>query len=193
MIIKVNVILMEEVEFDKDSHLKEELDNSWVEEFEEQDNMYKDFYKEQVQTVKIILFYIDKNNSITSGKKISMPLDNGILKKHILIKMLNENMTHNSIKYRPISLIKWNIDLEPEYLINFLKDKEDSNKDKFINIETEIKDIEFRDTINILQDINTFYVLFHESWKSYHNRSKKIYIKKNKLKRNNLTKRFKGS
>ena len=58
MIIKVNVILMEEVEFDKDSYLKEELDNSWVEEFEEQDSIYKDFYKEQVQTVKIILFYI---------------------------------------------------------------------------------------------------------------------------------------
>ena len=183
---------MEEIDFD--SSLKQEkLDNSWIEEFENEEYIYKDFYKEEVQEINVILFYIDNNNSITSGKKVLIPLNKGILEKKILIKILNENMNYNNKKYRPISLLKWNMDLEPDLLIKYLKDELDDVDSDFINIESEIKDIEFKETINILQDINSLYILFHESWKSYNNRSKKIYIKSNKLKRNNKTKRLKST
>ena len=183
---------MEEVDFD--SFLKnEELDNSWIEEFEHQESIYKDFYKEEVQEINVILFYVDNNNSITSGKKVLIPLNKGILEKKILIKILNENMNYNNKKYRPISLLKWNMDLEPDLLIKYLKDELDDVDSDFINIESEIKDIKFKETINILQDINSLYILFHESWKSYNNRSKKIYIKNNKLKSNNKTKRLKST
>ena len=102
-------------------------------------------------------------------------------------------MNYNNKKYRPISLLKWNMDLEPDLLIKYLKDELDDVDSDFINIESEIKDIKFKETINILQDINSLYILFHESWKSYNNRSKKIYIKNNKLKRNNKTKRLKST
>ena len=189
---------MEEVELSieneniEDCDNIEELDNSWLEEFENQEKLYKDFYKEQVEEVKIVLLYIDKNNSINSCRKLLTPLKNGILEKDILIKILNENINNNKKKYRPISLVKWNIDLEPDTLVNYLKKDEDEVENDFITIESEIKDIEFKETINILQDINTFYILFHESWNSYHNRSKKIYIN-NKLKRKNRTKRLKSS
>ena len=57
--------------------------------------------------------------------------------------------------------------------------------------EDEIRDISFEDSITILHDINGLYILFHESWKSYNNRSKKIYIKSSKLKRKKQTKRLK--
>ena len=183
---------MEEVDFEE-SFKKDELDNSWIEEFEGQESIYKDFYKEEVQEINVVLFYVDTNNSITSGKKVLIPLNKGILEKDILIKILNENMNYNNKKYRPISLLKWNMDLEPDLLIKYLKDELDDIDADFINIESEIKDIEFKETINILQDINSLYILFHESWKSYNNRSKKIYIKSNKLKRNNKTKRLKNT
>ena len=80
---------MEEINLDTEVELNDGLDNSWIKEFEDEDNIYKDFYKESVQTVKIILFYIDTNNSITSGKKLLMPLDNGVLKKNVLIKTIH--------------------------------------------------------------------------------------------------------
>tara|TARA_B100001057_G_scaffold480075_1_gene552492 strand:- start:1190 stop:1738 length:549 start_codon:yes stop_codon:yes gene_type:complete len=182
---------MEEVEI-LNENSDSEVDIAWINNFEKEDLIYRDFYKEKVQDIKVLLFYIDKNNSITSGKKLLMPLKNGILEKQTLIKILNENMNYNSKKYRPISLLKWNINLEPDSLIDYLKDTTGDLENDFITIEDEINDIKFDDTINILQDLNTFYILFHESWKSYHNRSKKIYIK-NKLKRNNNTKRLKNT
>ena len=41
------------------------FDTKWIEEFEKEDSLYKDFYKEQIQNIRLIMAYIDKNNSIS--------------------------------------------------------------------------------------------------------------------------------
>ena len=83
---------MEEVEINIDKPtIKDELDSGWIEDFKNEDEIYKNFYKGIPETIKIILLYIDTNNSVISGKKLTMPLENGILKQDILTtgKILN--------------------------------------------------------------------------------------------------------
>ena len=166
------------------------LDDTWVKEHKKEERDYNKFYKEQQDKINIAFMYVDTQNTITYGKKVMAGLDNGILKKQTLIDILNENMHYNEIKYRPISMIKWNINIGPELLGEYLQNDVDDGFD-FMNIEEEIRDINFEDSISILHDINCLYILFHESWKSYNNRSKKIYIKSSKLKRKKQTKRLK--
>ena len=162
----------------------------WINTFEKKDKLYEDFYKEPLEIVKTVIAYIDKNNDIVSVKKLTIPLINGTLKKASLIDLLNENLHFNNIKYRPISIIKWNMNIEPSHIKDYFKGNvKEKYDDDFFTIESEIKDIIFNDSISILHDINTLYVFLHESWRSYNNRSKKIYI--NKLKRKNQTKRLK--
>lgn len=178
----------EEVNIDNLNNNNYDMDMEWISDVEKDEELYQYFYMKEPDATKIILTYVDDTNNIISCKKFKEELEFGILKKEQLIKILNENMNFNNKKYRPISMLKWNINIPPKSIKNYILDDKDFN---FITIEPEIKDITFEKTISNLSDINTLYIFFHESWKSYNNRSKKIYIKKNKLKRKKQTKRLK--
>ena len=157
----------------------EELDIDWITEFEKTDNLYKDFYKEQLDSIRLFMVYVDCHNKISFMKRSSVTLDSGILKKANLLSILKEFMYHNKKKYRPISLLKYNIDIGPVEVNTYLKNESSFN---FLTIEKSIDDIIFNDSISLFHDVNSLYIVFHESWNSFHNRTKKIYIKK-KLKR----------
>jgi len=157
----------------------EELDTNWITEFEKTDSLYKDFYKEQLDSARLFMVYVDCHNKISFVKRSSVTLDGGILRKANLLSILKEFMYHNKKKYRPISLLKYNIDIGPLEVNTYLKNE--ANFD-FLTVEKSIDDIVFNDSISLFHDVNSLYVVFHESWNSFHNRTKKIYIKK-KLKR----------
>ena len=88
-------------------------------------------------------------------------------------------MTYNKKKYRPISILKWNMNMEPEDVSIYLRD---NSKFNFLTVEDRISTIEFEDSISLFHNINCLYIVFHESWNSFNNRTKKIYIKRKKLK-----------
>ena len=150
------------------------FDTKWIEEFEKEDSLYKDFYKEQIQNIRLIMVYVDTNNSISFVRRSSISLEEGILKKQNLIALLKEYMYYNKKKYRPISLLKYNIDIGPDEVNSYLKTPTDYD---FLSVEKKI------------DDINSLYIIFHESWNSFHNRTKKIYIKKKLKKGRRQTKR----
>tara|TARA_B100001057_G_C22778804_1_gene922765 strand:- start:798 stop:1334 length:537 start_codon:yes stop_codon:yes gene_type:complete len=168
------------------------IDDNWINDFEEEDEFYKDFYKEPQSSLNIVYSYIDKNNNIVAVKKENIEIKNNILDKDKLIEILNEKMKFNGSKYRPISLLKWNIDIDSENINEYLSN-EDKYNNRFLNIEKEIKDIIFEESAVILHDINRLYIFFHESWDSYNNRTKKIFVKSStKLKNKKQTKRLKN-
>lgn len=41
-----------------------ELDNSWIETFEESEKAFASFYKEDVENVKLYFFYINRENEL---------------------------------------------------------------------------------------------------------------------------------
>ena len=165
-----------------------ELDSQWIRDFEETDELYSDFYTEQLESVRLFVLYVDKRNKLFHTKKELITLENGVISKENLIGILKQYMTYNNKKYRPISIMKWNIDLLPEEITKYLKNQEKYN---FLSIEEKIEDIKFDDSVTLFHDINSLYIVFHRSWESYKNRTKKIYINKRKLKgRRRKTKRI---
>jgi hypothetical protein len=56
---------MEKAEEKKEiDDLLENVDSSWLQEFENLDKEYKDYYTEELETIKVHCIYINKNNEI---------------------------------------------------------------------------------------------------------------------------------
>lgn len=162
---------------------------NWIEQFENVELQYNDFYKDIVETIPITILYVNNKNHLFHIKKKQVIIGNNILKKTQLIQLLREYMYYNNIKYRPITILKWNINMEPEEVPLYLND---TTKFDFLTVEKTIDDITFDETINLFQNINGIYIVFHENWDSFNRKTKKIYITSGKQhynkKRKNRTK-----
>ena len=149
-------------------------DFSWIEQFESEDEEYKDFYSEPIDSIQLILLYVSKKNHLFHIKKDSALLENNCLSKDLLIEILRKYMRHNNKQYRPISILKYNIHLEPEEVELYVKS--DNNID-FLHAEKSINNIHFEDSIAFFHNLNSIYIIFHENCKSWQNKTKKIYIR----------------
>ena len=154
-----------------------ELDDSWLAEMEEEEQIYDKFYKEPIDTEKIIFTYINSENNIYYIKKNVVKINNNILDKFTLIYLLKKNRNHNNIKHKLISILQYNIDLEPQEIPLYFKKEENFN---FLSIKSHINSIKWDDTINLLKDLNSLHILFYEAPKSGKNETKRIYIKSNR-------------
>jgi|MDSZ01.2.fsa_nt_gb hypothetical protein len=150
-----------------------ELEN-WDEEFEKEDEPYKDFYKEQQENMNVYFIYINSDNEIVRTKKEKFILENNKITKTLLIEILKKNMIVKNKKYKPISLIKYNMLLEPDEVQEYIYN---SDSYDFMFIETIIDDIHWDKTISLFQNINSLHILFYEKKKSGA-KTKKIYIHK---------------
>tara|TARA_Y100001970_G_scaffold27981_1_gene34241 strand:+ start:224 stop:748 length:525 start_codon:yes stop_codon:yes gene_type:complete len=156
-------------------------DISWIKEFESSEKEYKDFYSEPVESIQLLLLYVSKQNSLFHIKKDTAILENSCLSKDSLIDILQTYMIHNQKKYRPISMLKYNIHLEPEEVELYIKEDNDND---FLSVEKSIDSIYFEDSIALFQNLNCLYIIFHENCKSWQNKTKKIYIRDIKKRRN---------
>ena len=59
-----------------------ELEN-WDEEFEKEDEPYKDFYKEQQENMNVYFIYINSDNEIVRTKKEKFILENNKITKNL--------------------------------------------------------------------------------------------------------------
>ena len=140
-----------------------DIDETWINEFKKNEELYDDFYKDKVEYIKLFYLYVSSTNSIESTKKDSIQLDNdGILKKNKIIALILQNQNFNSIKYKLLSLIRFNIDIEPENINEFVYNTHTDKPSQFITSEKYLNDIKYSDTINIFQDLNCLYFIFYE-------------------------------
>ena len=153
-----------------------ELDN-WEEKFETDDKPYKDFYKESQDNMNIYFIYINSDNEIIRTKKEKFILDENKLTKPLLIEILKKNMFIKNKKYKPISLIKYNVLLEPDEVQEYIYN---SDSYDFMFIETMIDKISWEKTITLFQNINSLHILFYEKKKSNSKPKKFLYINQEK-------------
>lgn len=135
----------------------DEFDYSWISEFEQTENDYASFYKEKIDSIKINYIYIDKTNSVDNIHQESIIIENGKLDKERIIDMIKRNMKKNNIDYKLISILKYNITLEPEHIKDYIND--DLNDDFLSKVDI-FQDIHFKDSINLFQDLNCIYIYF---------------------------------
>lgn len=184
-------------EYDSDD--SDNLNDNWIKDFEEEDTPYIDFYKEEVDNVKIYVIYVNKKNKIFHVKKDNMIVQDKTISKETLIKMIKHFLYYNKTKYNPLSILKYNIDLEPDNVIKYIDSCNDLNDKKnapgeilkkdpennfnFLTEIKSIKDIYWEDTISMFKNLNAMYFIFYEKVpKKKVNLTKKIRInnKKNK-------------
>ena len=163
------------------------LDNQWIQEFENTDKLYQDFYKDDNYYVTIHFVYVNGNHNIIKIKdeKFLMKTPNVISKEEI-IGLLKRNSIDHNIKYTLLSLLKFNITLEPEEIKNFLQCQNIENyHSRFLSSIKNIDTIVFQQTINMFQDLNDLlFILYDDSNDPIsHNKTKKIYFKKEEVER----------
>ena len=179
---------MEEQHYDNiDVYSDEELeDTSWMDILEKQEEDYKSFYKENVDIVKIFYTYVDSDNKIYYVKKDNLLIENNKINRNELIYILKKNKQNNKKNHKLISVLQYNIDLEPEEVLNYLKYKENYN---FLTVVSKVNDILWNDTISIFKNLNSLHVIYYEEPVKKSSNTKKVYIRNKKLKRNKHTRK----
>ena len=179
---------MEEQHYDNiDVYSDEELeDTSWMDILEKQEEDYKSFYKENVDIVKIFYTYVDSDNKIYYVKKDNLLIENNKINRNELIYILKKNKQNNKKNHKLISVLQYNIDLEPEEVLNYLKYKENYN---FLTVVSKVNDILWNDTISIFKNLNSLQVIYYEEPVKKSSNTKKVYIRNRKLKRKKHTRK----
>jgi|694.fasta_scaffold24017_3 hypothetical protein len=176
---------------DKDLVLQD-IDTSWIEEFENLDKEYKDYYTEELATIKIHYIYVNKNNEIERIIQDKLILKTiGTLSKEELISIIKHATICNQVKYSLLYILKYNINLDPIYLKTFIR-----NKDTLKNIGTpflqsikNIDSIKFDKSISMFHDLNNLFIIFYDKNKdkltnnSTSDKTKKIFINPNSFKK----------
>jgi len=157
------------------------LDDGWIKEFENNDKLYRDFYKDDVHYISIQFVYVNKMNEIEkiSNEQYLLTKPN-ILVHNELIKILKMYSVTGNTRYSLLSILKYNITISPDEITNFVKTNSDSWYTNYLTIIKNIDDIKFDKTINIFQDLNELTILFYEKQfeKNINNYTKRIHLHK---------------
>ena len=139
---------------------EEELfDDTWINNFESEDDKYKIFYAGEINNIKVNCLYINKNKELEkiTEKYINLKTNNK-LEKGELIKLIKDNEKIDKYKYKLISILIYNFNLENTELKNFLKDNKDYDLLKKIN---NIDDYMFDESIKYFEKLNNIFIIFH--------------------------------
>jgi len=173
-----------------------ELDDEWIKQFDEIDELYKDFYKDDIYYVNLKIIYVNRDSVIEKVKQIPflMSTINRINREEI-IQILKKYALEDDRKYFLLSILRYNIVLEPDEIKYYLLDSIDTN---YLNIIKNIDTIYFQKTINMLQDLNDLILIFYEKTneikKENNNTStKRIYLNSLSNKKKTIKKRYKDN
>lgn len=180
------------------------MDTKWIQDFES----YNDFYKEQISNINIKYVFLNKKGYIERIQQEPYLLsEKGKLKKEELIYILKKQLLHHNNKYSLLSMIKFNITIDNDEVIQLYNEHQDMNENNnennnenkngvnkeriqfsdYIRTIHSITDIVWDETINIFKDMNELFIIFIER-KKQNTHTKKIYLNnknhKNKQKNN---------
>jgi hypothetical protein len=174
---------------DSDSDYEfEELDTSWINEFEELDKDFNSYYKEDLSFIRINYIYINTQNEIVNiSEENCLFKKPGMLSKEELIGLIKHNSFNNAIKYSLLSLLKYNIDFEPINLKTFLRSNDKNIGKTYLKSITNIDNIFFEQSISLFHDLNNLFIIFIEKKKENENENEKSTFGRNN--NGNLTNR----
>ena len=162
-----------------------ELNDDWIKTFEKTDKLYQDFYKDDLYYIHLKFCYVNRSNEIEKIKTefFLMSKKNYITREEMLYIIKNSNSVMER-RYSLLSILKYNITLEPDEIKNFIYSNE-SNEYNFLKPIHNIDAITFEKTINMFQDLNELVFVYYEKSKE----SGSAGSEPNKLNSNNTTKR----
>jgi hypothetical protein len=170
------------------------LDDEWINTFENTDKLYRDFYKDDLYYINLRVIYINRENEIEKLKQESflMSKPNYITREEI-IEILKKNSIDNEKKYTLLSILKYNIILEPDDIKLYLNN---GSHDEYLTIMKNIDTIVFNKSINMFHDLNDIILIFYEKSSEIkksdsNNTTKKIYLRSLSSNKKTIKKRYK--
>ena len=192
------------------------LDSKWIEDFQSQDKKYEKYYKDDLRHIKLHCIYINANNEIERIRKEKVHLRSpNYISREEIIGILKRNSISNNQRYSVLSILKYNIDIEPTDVQFFLMDKDSgsgsgsgsgNSSNTFLTSIKNIDAIPLNQSINMFSNLNNLLIVYNEkvmltnnnnnntNTPHRHNTTKKIYInpvyrhkKHNKTQRVTLT------
>jgi hypothetical protein len=153
-------------ESDYEENIEEiaDLDISWINEFEKVDKDYASFYLEDLNYIKVTILYINNSNEIEKIKeeKILIAKPNSISREEI-IGILKRNNTKDDKTFTIMTMLKYNLDLEPTDVRNFLLNN--ANESEYLSVIKDVDEIYLNRTISMFQDLNNLIIIFYENEK----------------------------
>jgi len=141
----------------------EDLDLTWLEEFEKIDKEYKNYYTEDLSFIKVHSIYVNRENNIEKLREEKILLRKpGFLQKEELISLIKHNSFFNQTKYSVLSILKYNVHIEPIHLKTFLRSNHKNIGNMFLQSIKNIDTIKFEKSISMFHDINQLFIIFHE-------------------------------
>ena len=139
------------------------LDTAWLEEFKEAESLYNNFYKEPVNSISVFLLYVNKENEIDYFHTDKCLLsEDGLIKRDVIISLIKRHQTFFSVHYKLLSLLKYNINLEPNDIHDFINEDCMTSDKRFITSEKYLSDIHYDASIHMFQDLNALFFIFYE-------------------------------
>jgi hypothetical protein len=83
------------------------------------------------------------------------------------VGIIKHNCFSNQIKYSLLSILKFNIDIEPVHLSTFLRNKNKNVGSSFLQSVKNIDTIKFDKSISMFHDINELIIIFHQKTNNY--------------------------
>lgn len=134
-----------------------DFDSEWIKDYEEKENEYKKFYKEEVNIIDAIFIYINHDNEIYNVKNFKEYIANSQINYERIIEIIKNYQNNMGIKHKLMGLLNYKIDIDPEnikQLFNY-----NINPGTLYSIKN-INNINFDKTINLLQDLNSLIFIF---------------------------------
>jgi hypothetical protein len=99
-----------------------------------------------------------------------------------MIKILKENMIDHSKKYSLLSILKYNITLNPENIKSYVSNDYSMNSNDFLTSINHIMPITFEKSISMFHDLTDLIIIFydHPVKPNTRNATKKIVLRSNR-------------
>jgi hypothetical protein len=165
------------------------LDTSWLDNFKQAESNYNDFYKEPVHSITIFLLYVNKENELEHLHTDKCLLsEDGLIKRDIILSFIKQYQLLFTVHYKLLSLLKYNINLEPTDINEFINEDTSMCNNRFLTSEKYLNDIHYDDSIHMFQDLNALFFIFYEEKDKTTNNAQTKRVKlssHSKTKRNN--------
>ena len=101
------------------------LDDEWINNFEKTDKLYEDFYKDDIYYINLRAFYINRENEIDKIKSETLLMKNpNTISREEIIEILKKNSVDDERRYSLLSILRYNINLEPDEIKHYLFTRE---------------------------------------------------------------------
>jgi hypothetical protein len=174
------------------------LNDDWIKTFEDQDNLYKDFYKGDLYYVNLKIIYINRENDIDKirDEPFIMSYPNHVTREEV-IQILKRNIIDDNRHYSLLSILKYNITIDVDDIRKLLSESTNiSSENEYLTAIKHIDAISLEKTINMFHDLNELVFIFYEKSSELicvdpNNSTKKIYLRKLNSNKKTIKKRYK--